>query len=91
VGSGPVQANLVQKVEPVYPPLARAARVQGVIVLQATINTAGQVRDISVISGHPLLNDAAIEAVRQWVYRPFLLNGQPVDIVTTLTVNFVLQ
>lgn len=91
IGSGPAQANLIQKVEPVYPPLARAARVQGVVLLSATIDNTGQVVGVSVVSGHPLLNDAAVEAVRQWVYRPMLLNGQPVDVITTITINFVLQ
>jgi protein TonB len=78
-------------VAPVYPPLARAAHVQGVVLLQTSIDKTGQVADVSVLSGHPLLNDAAVEAVQQWTYQPVLLNGQPVDVVTTVTVNFVLQ
>jgi len=91
IGSQVAQANLVRRVAPVYPPLARAAHVQGVVLLQTSIDKTGQVADVSVLSGHPLLNDAAVEAVQQWTYQPVLLNGQPVDVVTTVTVNFVLQ
>jgi len=61
------------------------------VLLQTSIDKTGQVADVSVLSGHPLLNDAAVEAVQQWTYQPVLLNGQPVDVVTTVTVNFVLQ
>ena len=77
------QANLVSSVRPVYPPLAQAARVQGVVLLQVQISKEGAVEDIRVISGHPLLNEAAIEAVKQWRYKP-----QPNSVVTTVTVNF---
>lgn len=90
MGPGLTQTGLVRRVEPVYPPAARAARVQGVVLLRAVINKSGQPVDVSVISGHPLLNDAAIQAVRQWEYRPSMLNGQPIEIITTITVNFVL-
>jgi protein TonB len=57
-------------------------------LLQATISKAGTIEDLKVISGHPLLNDAAIEAVKQWRYKPQLLNGQPIEVITTITVNF---
>jgi TonB family protein len=88
VGSDVAQANLTHRVDPAYPPLARAARIQGVVLLQVTIGREGTVRDLRVISGHPLLADAAIEAVKQWQYKPQLLNGQLVEIITTVTVNF---
>jgi protein TonB len=78
-------------VTPAYPPLARAARIQGVVLLETIIDKTGRVANLTVLSGHPLLNDAAVDAVRQWRYRPILLNGQPVDIVTTVSVNFVFQ
>jgi protein TonB len=85
------QLNLIQNVKPEYPPLAQAARIQGTVVLQTSIDKGGQVVGVSVISGHPLLTDAAVQAVQQWSYRPILLNGQPTDIVTTVTVNFTMQ
>jgi len=91
MGSTPATSSLVRSVAPVYPPLARAAGVQGVVLLQTTINKSGQVVGVSVISGHPLLTDAAVEAVQQWTYQPMLLNGQPIDVITTVTVNFSLQ
>jgi TonB family protein len=90
IGPGLTQTGLVRRVEPVYPQAARAARVQGVVLLRAVINKSGQPVDLSVISGHPLLNDAAVQAVRQWEYRPAMFNGQPIEIITTVTVNFVL-
>jgi TonB family protein len=83
IGGDVAQANLVSSVPPVYPPLAQAARVQGVVLLQVQISKEGAVEDIRVIAGHPLLNEAAIEAVKQWRYRP-----QPSSVVTTVTVNF---
>ena len=91
MGAQVAQANLINSVNPVYPPLARAARVQGVVMLQAVIDKQGTIADLAVLSGHELLTQAAIDAVRQWRYRPVLLNGQPVDVVTTITVNFVMQ
>jgi len=75
----------------VYPPLARSARVTGVVLLQATISTEGTIKDLRVISGHTLLQEAAIEAVKQWRYKPQLLNGQPIEVITTITVNFIMQ
>lgn len=88
---GSVQAaNLVTKVDPVYPALARQARIQGTVRLTATIDREGRVADLQLVSWHPLLVPAAIEAVRQWAYRPTLLNGQPVDVVTVIDVPFSL-
>jgi TonB family protein len=82
--------NLVSSPSPAYPALATAARVQGAVVLQVEISMEGRVQNVSVISGHPLLNDAAIQAVRQWTYKPFVLNGQTISVTTTATVNFTL-
>ncbi|MBI2149897.1 MAG: TonB family protein [Acidobacteria bacterium] len=88
VGGNVAAANLLEKVKPVYPPLAKAARIQGVVVLEAGINKEGKVDSLTVVTGHPLLIEAAMDAAKQWVYRPILLNGQAVDLVTTITVNF---
>ncbi len=81
----------VRDVVPVYPPLALAARVQGPVVLQCVITTEGRVSEVVVVSGHPLLNDAALAAVRGWRYRPTLLNGEPVSVILTVTVTFSLR
>jgi TonB family protein len=89
--SGNVQtANLVTKITPVYPPLAKQARIQGSVRMTAIIGTEGQVVDLQLVSGHPLLAEAAMDAVRQWIYRPTLLNGQPVEVITQIDVNFTL-
>ena len=84
------EQNLVQRVEPVYPPLARAARVQGTVRLSVNIGKDGHIQAITLITGHPLLVQAAQDAVRQWVYRPMLLNGNPVDVTTEVSVVFAL-
>ena len=88
-----VQSNLVNQVLPVYPRLAIAARVQGAVVLEAVITREGRIDPtrLRVVTGHPFLIDAAVAAVRQWRYRPTLLNGQPVEILTNITVNFSLN
>ena len=78
------------RVQPVYPVLARQSGIQGVVVLHAIIDRDGRVSELRVISGHPLLVKAAIDAVNQWRYQPTLLNGQPVEVETTITVSFVL-
>ena len=82
---------LIQRIEPSYPTLARAARVQGDVVLSAIISTNGQIENLQLVSGHPMLVPAAIAAVRQWRYKPYLLNGQPVEVETTITVIFTLS
>ena len=81
----------IANVEPVYPNVARAARIQGVVILEATIDARGRVVDVRVLRSVPALDEAAIEAVRRWIYTPTLLNGVPVPIVMTVTVNFKLQ
>ena len=82
--------NLVSKVAPVYPVLARTARVEGAVVLQTTIDKDGRVAAITGIKGNPLLTDGALQAVRQWRYKPVEVNGEPVQVVTTVTINFSL-
>jgi TonB family protein len=91
VAAGVTQGLLVHKVDPVYPPEAQTVRIQGVVVLRAVIAKDGRVRDLSVVSGHPLLAPAAIGAVQQWRYKPYLLNGQPVEVSTEVLVNFKLR
>ncbi len=88
VSQGVTKGLLIYRVEPAYPPLAKQARIQGVVVLTAIIGKDGNVQNLQLVSGHPLLAPAAIEAVKQWRYKPFLLNGQPVEVETTVTVNF---
>jgi protein TonB len=84
------EGDLVHKVLPTYPPLARAARLQGQVVLQAVISKQGAIENLRVLAGHPMLVPAAIEAVRQWRYRPYILNSEPVEVETQITVNFSL-
>jgi periplasmic protein TonB len=84
------QAKLIQQVKPLYPQLARSARVQDTVVLEAIISRDGNVERLRVLSGHPWLIPAALEAVQQWRYRPTLLNGEPVEVLTQVTVNFTL-
>src|SRR5258705_9711514 len=81
----------VADVAPVYPPFARAARVEGIVILEAVIAEDGSVRDVRVLRSQALLDEAAIEAVRQWRFTPTLLNGQPVPVVMTITVAFKLR
>ncbi|MGA8030365.1 MAG: TonB family protein [Bryobacteraceae bacterium] len=90
LGSVLVEANLIRKVQPVYPPLAKSARVQGSVEFTATIGKEGNIENLKVIHGHPLLVNAAKDAVLQWKYRPTLLNGQPVEVITEIIVNFTL-
>jgi protein TonB len=89
--AGVVAANLVHRVEPVYPPLARIARVQGAVVLEAVINKEGEIDNLRVITGPPLLVRAAIDAVSQWRYKPTMLNGEAIQVLTTITVNFIMR
>jgi TonB family protein len=91
IGGDVAQANLISSVPPAYPEAARAAQVQGTVILQATISKDGMVQDLVIISGHPLLNDAAVQAVRQWRYRPQMVSGQAIPVITTITVNFAMR
>ncbi len=85
------EGNVIFRVQPVYPPLARQARIQGSVELRAIISKTGTIENLVVVSGHPMLVKSAIEAVRQWRYRPYLLNNDPIEVETDVTVNFVLS
>jgi TonB family protein len=91
VGGGVQQKKLIKQVPPIYPPLAKQARIQGTVRLTAILAKDGTVKDVQLVSGHPLLVPPALEAVRQWHYEPTLLNGQPVEVVTQVDVNFKLE
>ena len=92
VVGGLVQAGrLLSGPQPVYPPLARAARVEGVVHLRAIISRDGTIMDLKAVSGHPLLIPAAVAAVQRWTFRPTYLNGDPVEVATEIDVNFTLQ
>ncbi|MDR3764037.1 MAG: energy transducer TonB [Acidobacteriota bacterium] len=90
VSQGVTQGLLIRKVSPTYPPLARQARVQGTVMLQAVIGKDGSILNLHAVSGPPLLIPSALDAVRQWKYRPYFLNGEPVEVDTQVQVNFSL-
>jgi TonB family protein len=90
VGGGVQARNLITQVDPIYPPLAMQARIQGVVRFTVVIGKDGRVSKIELVNGHPLLVAAASDAVHQWVYKPTLLNGEPVEVVTQVDVNFML-
>ncbi len=89
--SSVVAGLLIRKVTPVYPPIAVSARQQGTVVLQATISKSGTIENLRVAGGPAMLQQAALDAVRRWAYRPYLLNGQPVEVETTINVVFSLD
>ena len=91
VSQGVLQGMIVSKVQARYPKDARKQRIQGPVVMQAIIGTNGDVIDLRLISGHPLLAPAAMSAVKQWRYRPYMLNGTPVEVETMITFNFTLS
>jgi protein TonB len=88
ISSGVMVGNLLEKTVPQYPTIAKEAHIQGTVVLQATISQNGLIQNLRVISGPPLLQQAAIDAVRSWRYKPYLLNGEPVEVETTINVVF---
>jgi protein TonB len=90
VSGGVQNAKLIRKVVPVYPALARQARISGTVRLVGIIGKDGSIKNLQLVSGHPLLVDAAFQAVRQWVYQPTLLTGQPVEVVAPIDVIFTL-
>jgi periplasmic protein TonB len=90
ISQGVTQGMVIRKVEPAYPKLALSARVTGVVQLKAIISRDGQIKELQVVSGHPILVPAALDAVKQWRYRPYLLNGEPVEVETNITVTFQL-
>jgi protein TonB len=91
VGGQVQQANLIRQPKPVYPPLAKQARIQGVVRFNAIIGKDGTIQNLTLMSGHPLLVPSAQEAVKQWLYKPTLLNGEPVEVATVIDVNFTLS
>lgn len=90
VGGAVQAAKLVNRVQPMYPPLARQTRISGTVKLHAIIGKDGTVQQLQVVSGHPLLVQAALDAVKQWRYQPTLLNGEPVEVDTEIDVIFSL-
>ena len=90
IPAGKMQENLISKVTPKYPPEAKVARIQGTVELDAVITKVGRVNSLKVISGPAALQQSAMDAVRQWRYKPFLLNGKPIEVETTVTVVYTL-
>jgi periplasmic protein TonB len=88
--SSMLEGSLIRRVQPVYPPLARSSRIQGPVILAAVIGRDGTMENLRLISGHPMLVQAAVQAVSQWRYRPYILNGEPIEVETQITVNFIL-
>jgi periplasmic protein TonB len=91
VSSGVEASKIIDQVQPIYPPIAKAARIQGTVVLAATIGKNGTIQDLKVVSGPAMLQESALEAVRRWRYRPTVLDGVPVDVDTTISVVFTLN
>ena len=91
IGGQLAPPKLIRKVDPVYPELALQSHVRALVILEAEVDVSGQVRTVKVLRGHPLLDDAAIQAVQQWRYQPLLYNGEPTAFVLSVTVNFNLR
>ena len=90
ISAGVAHGMLLQKTTPMYPPIAKAARVSGTVVIQAKISKTGTIENLHVISGPAMLQQAAMDAVKSWRYRPYLLNNEPVEVETTVNVIFTL-
>jgi protein TonB len=90
ISGGVMVGMLLNKTTPAYPPIAKAARVQGTVVLQATISKTGAIENLKVVSGPAMLQQSALDAVRTWRYKPYLLNNEPVEVETTVNVIFTL-
>jgi protein TonB len=88
VSQGVIAGLAISQPQPVYPPIAKAAHVQGVVVLHAMISKNGTIENLQVISGPPMLTGSAMDAVRRWRYKPYILNGDPTEVETTINVNF---
>jgi periplasmic protein TonB len=88
VSSGTMAGSLISRPDPVYPAIAKAAHVQGAVILHAIITKDGTIDKLTVVSGNPMLLNAATDAVKRWKYKPYLLNGDPTEVDTTITVNF---
>lgn len=91
ISKGVAEGMLLAKTIPIYPPIAKAARVQGTVVLEATISKSGTIENLRVLSGPAMLQQAAIDAVKSWRYRPYMLSGEPVEVETTISVIFSLD
>jgi protein TonB len=91
VGGDIKQPSKIHDVNPIYPAIAKTAKIQGIVIIEATIGKDGSVKDAKVLRSVQLLDQAALDAVRQWKFTPTLLNGVPVEVVMTVTVNFTLQ
>ncbi len=91
VGGKVQEARLINRIIPTYPPLARSTRIQGHVILSAIISKEGTIQELRLVSGHPMLAPAAMEAVKKWIYKPTLLNEEPVEVSTEIDVNFTLQ
>ncbi len=91
ISGGVIAGNIIQKTQPIYPPIARAAHQGGTVVLHAIISKSGTIQSLSVISGPAMLQGAALDAVKTWRYKPYLLNGEPTEVDTTIMVNFNLN
>lgn len=91
LSGGVTQGMLIHRVQPVYPPVAKQAGVHGQVVLRAVISKRGEIQELRVVSGHPWLSRAAMDAVQQWRYQPYLLSSVPLEVETQVTVNFVLS
>jgi len=91
ISEGVLQAQLISRIDPRYPDFARLTRIDGTVCLHAMISRDGRIESLEVVSGHPLLVKAALDAVRQWRYRPTILNGEPVEVETSITVVFQLR
>jgi protein TonB len=92
ISSGVIAGMRTSMTQPVYPPIAKVAHMSGTVVLQAIISKTGAVEQLSVASTtNQMFNNAALEAVKQWKYKPYLLNGEPTEVSTTITVNFTLN
>lgn len=91
VGGNIKPPQKLKHINPVYPPIAQSARVQGIVIIEATIGPGGAVQDAKILRSVPLLDQAALDAVRQWQFTPTLLNGVPVPVIMTVTVQFTLQ
>ena len=91
IGGKVQEAKLIHKVAPIYPEIARRARISGLVVLEVTIDEEGNVTGWKTQRGHPVLVEAAVQAVKQWKYSPTLLNGEPLQVVSTVNINFILN
>jgi len=91
ISSGVMQGQIIQRTQPVYPPIARAAHMQGTVTLHAIISKTGTIEKLEAVSGPEMLRGAATDAVKSWRYKPYLLNGEPTEVDTTVIVNFNLN